>query len=62
MHRHLTKFLNLTNQSHEKQFGFKKTLWPLFMDGIQLPQGYRTTTRRQFNFSSDMNTQQHMLS
>ena len=29
---------------------FKKTLWPLFMDGVQLPQGYRATTRRQFTF------------
>ena len=28
----------------------KKTLWPLFMDGVQLPQGYRATTRRQFTF------------
>ena len=27
-----------------------KTLWPLFMDEIQLPQGYRTTTRRNFTF------------
>ena len=25
-----------------------KTLWPLFMDGIQLPQGYTATMRRQF--------------
>ena len=28
----------------------KKTLWPLFMDGVQLPQGYRVTMRRQFIF------------
>ena len=28
----------------------KKTLWPLFMDGVQLPQGYRGTSRRQFTF------------
>ena len=28
----------------------KKTLWSLFMDGVQLPQGYRVTTRRQFSF------------
>ena len=27
-----------------------KTLWPLFMDGVQLCQGYKTTTRRQFTF------------
>ena len=26
----------------------KNTLWPLFMNGVQLPQGYRATTRRQF--------------
>ena len=23
-----------------------KTLWPLFKDGIELPQGYRATSRR----------------
>ena len=28
----------------------KKTLWHLFMDGVQLPQGYRAITRRQFTF------------
>ena len=28
----------------------KKTLWPLFMDGVQLPQCYRATTRRRFTF------------
>ena len=28
----------------------KKTLWPLFMDGVQSHQGYRATTRRQFTF------------
>ena len=27
-----------------------KTLWPLFMDGVQLSQGYRATKRRQFTF------------
>ena len=24
------------------------TLWPFFMDGVQLSEGHRTTTRRQF--------------
>ena len=28
----------------------EKTLWPFFMDEVQLPQGYRATTRRQFTF------------
>ena len=28
----------------------KKTLWPLFMDWVQLPQGFRATTRKQFTF------------
>ena len=28
----------------------KTTLWPLFMDGVQLPQGYTAITRRQFTF------------
>ena len=27
-----------------------KTLWPLFMNGVQLSQGYRGTTKRQFTF------------
>ena len=27
-----------------------KSLWPLFMDGAQLSQGYRATTRRHFIF------------
>ena len=32
-------------------FKKEKTLWPLFMDVVQLPKGYRaTTTRRQFSF------------
>ena len=26
------------------------TLWPLFVDGVLLPQGYRATSRRQFTF------------
>ena len=26
--------------------GLRKTLWLLFMDGVQLSQGYRATTRR----------------
>ena len=29
---------------------FKKALWPFFMDGIQLPQGYRATMTGQFAF------------
>ena len=33
------------------QPGFlKKTLWYYFMDGVQLSQGYKTTTRRQSTF------------
>ena len=28
----------------------KKTLWPLFVHGVQLFQGYRATTSRQFTF------------
>ena len=28
----------------------QKTLWPLFMDRVQLPQDYRATTRRQFTW------------
>ena len=27
-----------------------KTSWPLFMDRVQLPEGYRSTSRRQFTF------------
>ena len=29
----------------------KKTLWPLFMDGIQLSQGCRANKRRQYSFN-----------
>ena len=25
---------------NDKKFFKKKTLWPIFMDGVQLPQGY----------------------
>ena len=32
------------------KFNAKETLWPFFIDGVQLPQGYRATTRRQFTF------------
>ena len=28
----------------------KKTIWPLFMDGVQLSQGYKVTMRKQFTF------------
>ena len=28
----------------------KKTLWPLFLDRLQLSQGYRATMREQFTF------------
>ena len=27
---------------------FQKTLWPLFMDAVQLPHGYRATKRNKF--------------
>ena len=29
---------------------YKKTLRPLFMDVVQIPQGCKATTRRQFTF------------
>ena len=29
-----------------------KTLWPLFLDGVQLSQGYRATVRRQLLFTA----------
>ena len=38
-------------KQYYKNVNFKlKTLWPLFIDGVQLPQGYRATLRRQFTF------------
>ena len=43
----LLKIDKLNADSSKKN---KKTLWPFFMDGIQLPQGYRATSRRQFTF------------
>ena len=30
-----------------------KTLWPLLIDVVQLSQGYRATTRRQFSFYTE---------
>ena len=38
-------FTHITLKLHSK-----KTLWPLFMDTVQLCQGYRATARRQFTF------------
>ena len=29
---------------------FTLLLWPLFMDGVQLPQSYRATMRKQFTY------------
>ena len=46
-------FLFLDNRSisfYEILYKFLKTLWPLFMDAVQLSQGYRAATRRQFTF------------
>ena len=37
---------------------FEKNLWPLFMDGVQLSQGYRVTTKRQFTFYHSRNYMQ----
>ena len=31
---------------HFEPHKFEKTLWLLFIDGVQLPQDYRTTTKR----------------
>ena len=30
-----------------------KNLWPLFVDGVQLPQGLKATTRRQWLYRKD---------
>ena len=35
-------------------FKKKKALYSLFMDGIQLPQGYRATARRHFTFTTKL--------
>ena len=37
----------LWEQGH---LNLKIPLWPFLMDGVQLPQGYRATLRRQFPF------------
>ena len=37
-------------------FFFKKALYSLFMDGIQLPQGYRATARRHFTFTTKLSS------
>ena len=51
------KIPNITEKNANKKMQITsyqkklKTLWSLFMDGVQLPWGYRaTTTRRQFTF------------
>ena len=36
--------------ANARYLNFQKTLWPLFMYGVQLPQGYRATTMTQFTF------------
>ena len=44
-------------EMHLRQPGFaykKTTLQRLFMDGVQLPQGYRATSRRQFTFTTKL--------
>ena len=35
-------------------FFLKKSLWSFFMDGVQLPQGYRATTRRHSTFTTKL--------
>ena len=47
----ITLFCKYSLPHNKKTWNFlKKTLWSLFMDGVQPPQGYRATTRRQFTF------------
>ena len=41
----LTMMIVMYNKEH-----LKKTLWPFLINGVQLSQGYRATTRRQFTF------------
>ena len=52
---HINLFYNQAWQGQSVMFNLKlllikKTLRPLFIDGLQLAQGYRRTTRRQFTF------------
>ena len=52
---HTNFFSNQTGQGQSVMFSLKllllkKTLRLLFMDGVQLSQGYRATARRQFTF------------
>ena len=46
----LSSFSCLNFTSFYKDSGNKKfkTLWPLFMDGVQLSQGYRASSKRPF--------------
>ena len=44
-------FLLAVNQAKFYNIG-QKTLWSSFMDGGQLSQGYRATSRRQFAFTT----------
>ena len=45
-----SKILFLKKQKTLEQNFKKKTLWPIFIDGVQLSQGYRATMRRHFTF------------
>ena len=45
-----TPLLPVKNKETNHVIEKLKTLWPLFMDGVQLSQGYRATTRRHFTF------------
>ena len=44
----LLHFLSTDHTLLQYLWELKKLLWPLFMDGFQLPQGYRATMRRQY--------------
>ena len=45
-----TPLLPVKNKETNHVIEKLKTLWPLFMDGVQLSQGYRATTRMHFTF------------
>ena len=47
----INKYLKRISGDTRKLKGpLKKTLWPIFIDGVQLPQSYRVPVRRQFTF------------
>ena len=56
-----TSLLRVKNKKTDYLTCKLKTLLLLFMDGVQLSQGYRATARRQFTFYHSVSRNDHKL-